>query len=126
MGVPGVTATPEQLRILRHMLGINTPERAEPKPYRNHYAANPGDAELAELERLGMVVRFEPRIPAEYDFFQCTAAGREAALRSFKSIRLPKKRRVYLKFLDVSDCHPDLTFREFLTSPDYDECRRSA
>ena len=116
--------TPAQLHTLRHMLGINTPEDRDPKPYRNHYAAGQGDQELVELERLGAVEFRGERYGLK--FYSCTATGREAAIKSHKAIRYGKPRRVYLKFLEVSDCFCDLTFKEFLTSPEYHECRRSA
>lgn len=116
--------TEKQLDTLRHMLGINTPSDREPKPYRNHYAANPGDAEMLELTALGMVefagIRYE------LHYYQCTDAGRAVAMRSHRTIRLTKAKRIYRKFLDVSDCCPDLTFKEFITSPEFADSRRAA
>lgn len=116
--------TDEQLRTLRHMLGINTPHDPRPKPYRDYYCANPGDPELHELARLGMVKLYSSH--GNYEWFRCTDAGRAAAIASHKTIRHSKSSRVYSKFLDVRDAIPDLTFREFLTNPDFAPTRRAA
>lgn len=116
--------TDEQLRILRHMLGIDLPREREPEPYRDYYCASRGDAELAELARLGAVRLF--RQCEHYDWYCTTETGRAAAIASHRRIRYPKPRRVYCKFLQVSDAFPDLTFREFLTNPDFAETRAKA
>jgi hypothetical protein len=115
---------PYQLRTLRHMLGINTPEDARPKPYRNYYCANPQEAQMLELLRLGAIELYDTR--GGYEWYRCTDAGRAAAMASHKTIRYTRAKRRYLKFLEVSDCWPDLTFREFLTHPRYEATRRSA
>lgn len=116
--------TPEQTRILRHMLGIDKPGEAHPKPYRDYYCANPGDERLHELARLGMVRQVDG--PWAYEWFVTTAEGRSAALASHRAIMLPKRKRVYRRWLSLSDCLPDLTFYEFLTSAEWAEERRSA
>jgi hypothetical protein len=117
-----------QLHTLRHMLGINTPNDCVPRPHRNYAAANRGDTEYLELERLGMVERYRSAssLWGDYDFYRCTDAGRQAAIASHRCIRQPRAARVYAKYLDVADALPDLTFREFLTSPEFAESRRSA
>jgi hypothetical protein len=116
--------TAEQLRILRHMLGIDDPYMSKPKPYRDYYCANPGNQELHELMRLGMVRLYSTR--DSYEWFCCTDAGRAAAMASQRAIRKTKAQRIYAKFLDVSDCWPDLTFKKFLTDPHFIEARREA
>ncbi len=116
--------TPAQLRTLRHMLGINTPDRAHPLPYRDYYCANPDDENLIELERAGAVYRGHAYTECVY--WHCTEAGRAAALASFATIQWPKKRRVYRCFLILRDVFPDLTFRTFLTHSEYAEARRDA
>lgn len=116
--------TAEQLRILRHMLGIDDPYMATPKPYRNYYCANPGDPKLHELARLGMVELYSTH--GSYEWFACTAAGKEAGCDSQRAIRKTKSARVYAKYLDISDCFPDLTFKDFLTDPHFAETRRTA
>jgi hypothetical protein len=114
----------EQLRILRHMLGIDDPYMAKPTPYRNYYCANPGDAKMHELVRLGLVVLYSTH--GSYEWFACTTAGRDAAVASQKAMRVSKSKRLYAKFLDISDCWPDLTFKRFLTDPQFHETRRAA
>lgn len=122
-----LTLTPEQEHILRHMLGIDDPAVRDPKPNRDYYCANPDDHELRELERLGLVKQYQACDTSErYEWFTTTDAGKAAAFASQARTRYPKKKRVYLKFLHISDCCPDLTFREFLTSPHFAEARRSA
>lgn len=117
--------TPRQLNTLRHMLGIETPNDRVPKPSRDYYCANPGDEKLAELERLGAVECYD-RAARGYDWFRCTAAGRIAAMASHRTIRRSKSQRVYVAFLRCKDCFADLSFREFLTHPDFADTRRAA
>lgn len=124
------TFSEEQLRILRHMLGIDD-ARKRIAPYRNYYCANPGDERLHELARLGAVEMYRRTTEAEggdYEWFTTTDAGRAAAIASQKARYFhPKKsKRVYSAFLDVSDCLPDLTFKQFLTDPQFAETRRRA
>jgi len=114
----------EQGDILRHMLGIDKPEEREPKAYRNYYCANHDDQALHALAELGLVKCY--RRDDHYEWFTCTEAGIAAAHASHRAIRYPKRKRVYLKFLHISDVAPDLTFHEFLTSPHFAEVRRSA
>lgn len=118
--------TDEQLHTLRHMLGINTPNDAAPRPYRNYAAVTIGDGAFLELEQLGAVERYEPRTPTEYHWYRCTEAGRAAAMRSHSQIRRTKSQRTYSLFLDIRDSYPDLTFREFLTCSDFAEARARA
>lgn len=107
--------TSEELRILRHMLGIDKPHVRHPKPYRNYYCANPGDPELHALMAAGAVRLYSQS--GGYESFTCTEAGRIAAVESQRTIRLGKPKRLYRAFLDVSDSWPDLTFKQFLTDP---------
>jgi len=121
--------TDDQLHTLRHMLGINTPDDRKPRPYRDYAAVNPGDPEFAELERLGAVERINKPVPSwasDYEWYQCTEAGKAAAMASHRRIRKGKPQRVYLAYLSCRDCCPDLTFKEFLTDPEFDEERRQA
>lgn len=115
--------TVKQLDILRHMLGINDPSKARPKPYRNHAAVDPGNSEYLELARLGMVERVECVVSTSYHWYRCTAAGEAAARASFRAFRYPKRKRRYLAFLDLSDSLTDLTFRDFLTNPEFADVR---
>lgn len=119
--------TGDQLQTLRHMLGIDDPGLREPKPYRNYYAACPGDADMAALAETG-AVRLEsgPRPGFPYDCYICTEAGINEAIRSHRTIRKTKAQRTYLRYLDYSDVCPDLTFRDFLTLPEFADARRDA
>lgn len=114
----------EQLRVLRHMLGIDDPYMPKPKPYRDYYCACPGDPKLHELARLGMVRLYSTH--GSYEWFETTDAGREAGMASHKTIRKSKGKRLYAKWLDISDCFPDLKFKDFLTDDHFAETRRAA
>lgn len=116
--------TNEQLDTLRHMLGINDPNKHKPKPYRNYYCAAHNNMDLLELERLGMVHMYQR--DELYDWYCCTDTGRTAAINSFKSIRRSKAQRTYSRYLDVKDVRPGLAFHEFLTSSDYESIRKEA
>lgn len=114
----------EQLRILRHMLGIDRPTERDPQPCRDYYAAYKGESKMRELEAAGAV-----RLYAECEFYHwytTTDAGRAAAIASHRSIRLSKPKRLYSTFLQISDVHAGLTFREFLTNPAYAAARAAA
>lgn len=114
----------DQLKTLRHMLGLTHPERGQQVPYRNYYCANPGDVRLAELEQLGVVRKYAER--DGYWWYCTTEAGKRAAMKSALGRRLPKAKRIYRTFLHLLDCCPDLTFREFLTNPEFSQARRTA
>lgn len=116
--------TEKQLDTLRHMLGINDPWMPEPTPSRDYFCASSGDPELAELARLGLVRLYSQR--NNYDWYATTDAGKDAAMRSHKTIRYTKAQRVYGKFLDIRDCYSELTFKEFITSPEFADSRRAA
>ena len=118
--------TKDQLDILRHMLGINTPWDRAPKPNRNYAAVTPGDSEFVELEQLGVVEKYRAIIAGEYDWYRCTEEGKLAAMRSHKDIRYKKSQRRYAAYLDMADVFPDLTFKDFLTHPDFKEARDGA
>lgn len=118
--------TKDQLDTLRHMLGINTPWDRVPKPYRNYYAATLGDVGLFELELLGAVEKYETNSDSEYGWYRCTEEGKLAAMRSHKDIRYKKAQRRYAAYLDMTDVFPGLTFKDFLTYPDFKEARDRA
>lgn len=119
-----MTLSGEQLRILRHMLGVDDPRRRSIEPYRNYYCANPGDLALLELERLGAVRQYADH--SGYHWYTTTEQGKDAALQSAMQRRKPKAARVYEVFLDSKDCYPDLTFKEFLMNPCFAEARQRA
>jgi hypothetical protein len=105
----------EQLRVLRHMLGIDRPEMDQPKPYRDYYCASPDDPTMQELLRVGAVELYATQ--GGYEWYRCTPAGRAAGIASHRTIRYTRDQRRYIRFLDLKDCCPDLTFRQFLTDP---------
>jgi len=108
------------------MLGINTPWDRAPRPYRNYAAVNPGDAKFVEMESAGLVERYrEADANNAYDYYRCTDAGRTAAMRSHREIRYTRGERRYIAFLNVRDSFQDLTFREFLTLPEFREARQA-
>lgn len=113
----------EQLRVLRHMLGIDRPDVTKPVPYRDYYCANPGDPDLAELARLGAVRLYDTR--GGYEWYTCTDEGRAAAIASHKTIRYTPAKMRYGRYLDMKDCYPDLTFRRFLTDLRFRSCSKS-
>lgn len=119
-----LTFTAEQEHVLMHMLGIDDPSKAQPQEYRDYYCANPGDPELHELARLGLVRLY--RTDASYEWFTTTDAGKVAARAAHRRSIYPKKKRIYLRFLTASDAIPDLTFKQFLTLPEFAEARRNA
>ena len=116
--------TAAQLDTLRHMLGINDPNAARPVPYRDYYCAPRNCDKLKELERLGMVEQYSDH--GGHDWYRCTEAGRLAAIRSHRTIRRTKAQRVYSKYLEVSDCWHRLTFKDFLTRPEFSASRAEA
>jgi hypothetical protein len=116
--------TSKHLDTLRHMLGINTPTTPRPEPYRNYAAVNPGDPEYLELTALGAIELYGRQ--GSLDYYRCTAAGKLAAMRSHRMIRLSKRKRVYSKFLDVRDALGDISFKDFITLPAYKQSRDSA
>ncbi len=114
----------EQLQILRHMLGIDVDDTPNPSEYRDYYCANRDDPALWEMANLGAVERYAS--DRHYDWYRTTDAGKAAARASQRAMLLPKPKRIYLRWLSISDVCPDLTFRDFLTQPGYAETRRAA
>lgn len=116
----------KQLHTLRHMLGINTPDDRIPKPYRNYAAVSPGDTEFMELDRLGAVEKYRAKGGSEYHWYQCTAEGRLEAIKSHRDIRKTRAQRRYSAYLDMTDVYPGLTFKDFLTHPDFSTIKNLA
>lgn len=118
--------TSDQLHTLRHMLGINTPNDRQPVPSRNYAAVTPGDPAFAALEAAGWVERFRATTwPSRYDLFRCTARGQALAMASHRAIRRSAAQRRYSVYLSLRDAL-DVSFREFLTAPEYADARRQA
>lgn len=91
--------------ILLHTLGIRPRHDTDydREPYRNHYVAGPGHRPPGFLGESDML-------------FACTDLGKARAL-SVRAKRRPKLTRGQLRYrrwLDISDCCPDLTFGQWL------------
>lgn len=121
--------TPEDERKLRHMLGIDDMSKRDPKPYRNYYCAGGKDvAALESLRERGLVEKRSNggALSGGDPVYTATEEGIRVAKESQRRGMLSKGKRLYLRFLRASDCCPDLTFKTFLTSPDWAETRKSA
>jgi len=92
------TYTDEQLRVLRHMLGVDD-RRHKVQAYRDYYCANPGDAALVELERMGAVSLYAERYG--YHWYRTTDQGKAAGLASAAARVLTPAKRRYMDFLDA-------------------------
>ena len=108
--------TPDDIHALQHSLGISD---GRTKEYRNHYADEPDCPQMAKLIAMGLMKRGY-RIPGGLQMYHVTEAGKKIARDNLPPPPSKKKRR-YLRYLDASDAYPDLTFREFLTEPEWKE-----
>lgn len=115
------------VRILAHALGIEYQQaRREPNEYRNYYVSEPDDPEVAQLVEAGLIaLASRPSWTGGLVAFTVTDAGKEQARAFWKARQYPQKKRVYAAFLLVSDVR-EVTFREFLTSPEYAKARENA
>lgn len=107
-----MTATPAQIGLLQHTLGINERRR---DPHRNHFVAGPGHDDMADLEQLeaaGLMIRgHRPTfLPGDSIVFYTTEAGRVLAITSLPE---PKKPSRYEAYLRADGCAGD-SFGEFL------------
>lgn len=121
-------AEEEQVDMLRHMLGINDPSKPSPEPYRNYAAVERGDPLMARLVTLGLVQRYACAASelGGLHYYCCTSAGIAVAKTSFWRRRWTKPKRIYRRFLEVSNCDPDLSFKRFLTDPEFADIRKRA
>ena len=110
--------TERDLSMLRHMLGINTPWDDRPKPYRNYAAVEPENDQFKRLSGEGYVVSCGFTAFSSYEYFKCTDKGTDAAIQSHRSIRWPRAKRRYHRYLDICDCFPDHTFGDFIKDPE--------
>lgn len=116
--------TPQELHILLHTIGLDDPYQE--KSYRNHFVADDGHSDLPAIQKLCLEgLMEEQRAPGFLEagdrVFRVTDCGRQAAERLRR--RPTRAQRRYHRFLEVADCCPDLTFREFLTLPAFAEAR---
>lgn len=109
------------LALLHHTLGISDPYRPERAPYRNHFVAGEGHADMDGLQRLvqaGLMSVSQRALCSQGQLvFAATEQGRELALSTRPRASRSKLR--YARFLEARDCCEDLTFREFLQDPQY-------
>lgn len=110
-----MNATPSQIGLLQHTLGINEHHR---EPYRNHFVASPGHHDMANLEQLesaGLMIRgHRPGfLPSDSIVFYTTEAGRLLAITSLPDLPvLTKAQSKYDHYRDVSECYD--SFAAFL------------
>lgn len=109
------TATPHQIELLHHTLGMRPGQR---DGRRNHFVAGHGHYDMPDLEtleRLGLMAR--ARTPAFLDqqdiVFSATDAGRALALERLPEPPPPPKRSRYSEYLAADGCAGD-SFGEFL------------
>lgn len=103
-------ATPAQISLLQHTLGINEWKR---EPYRNYFVAAPGHHDMPDLEALeasGLMCRGRtPSFCSQNEIvFLTTDAGRALAIEKLPE---PPKRTKHRQWLDMDG---DLSFGEFL------------
>ena len=107
------TATPQQVRLLQHTLGLSEHQR---RSYRNHFVAGPGHHDMPDLESLeiqGLMARVRtPAFCEERDIvFVTTTAGAALALEHLPEPPPPAKQTQYRQWLDADT---GCTFREWL------------
>ena len=113
------------LRLLHHTLGISDPYQPEREPYRNYFVASDGHSDMPGLNRLvaaGMMKSREHPLCGKGSLvFYATDIGKAVAIKTRPKVSRNKLR--YRRFLSLSDCCPDLTFRQFLTDPEFRDYR---
>ncbi|QRI88698.1 hypothetical protein JQN63_20420 [Delftia lacustris] len=107
------TATPQQVRLLQHTLGLSEHQR---RSYRNHFVAGPGHhdmPDLESLESLGLMARVHTPAFCDADdiVFVTTTAGAALALEHLPEPPPPAKQTQYRQWLDADT---GCTFREWL------------
>ncbi len=114
----------DDIHTLRHSLGI---EWAHEKSCRNYFCDELPSPQMERLVRAGLMT--QGRYVAGHEdhsmrYFHVTECGILLAHEDIPVKSMAKRR--YERFLDISDVFPDLTFREFLTSPEFAETRKNA
>ena len=108
----------KMVAILRHSLGI---QWAHDKEYRDYYCACVGEDRLERMADKCLMKRGNFINGGRDRYYFVTELGRAVARED-----IPRKTRSqlrYERFLSVCDCCPDLTFKEFITDPQYREVR---
>lgn len=96
-------ATPQQIGLLQHTLGLRIDRR---EPYRNYFVAGQGHHDmpgLEALESMGLMARARtPKFCDQSDIVFCTTdAGRALALERLPE---PPQRTRYDEYLDAESC----------------------
>jgi len=107
------------LGLIHHALGLSDPYRTAP-PYRNHFVAGEGHSDnegLARLVAAGLMTRRSHPLSGGDFLYTVTDKGINLGMKTRPAISSKKRR--YRRFLSLLDCCPELTFREFLTSPEF-------
>lgn len=111
------------LEILRHALGLDAEGRG--RMYRNHYC-QPVDfdsatlTDIREMVSAGLMVEGKKINEGTDQYFHATDAGKRVAVENVKPVSLSRRR--YLAFLNLD---MGISFKEFLTCPDFAELRRN-
>lgn len=105
------------LGILQHALGRD--QYGHGTDYRNHVVVGEGSADIVlcrEAVSLGLMVEHAAReISGGDPIFTVTDAGKAyIAEHSPKPPKVSRGKERYLRWLEVSDCYPDLKFGEWL------------
>ncbi|WP_109479125.1 hypothetical protein [Paraburkholderia sp. C35] len=117
-------ATPYQIELLQHTLGLSGKTRGNHTPHRNHFVAGNGHHDMKHLEALEglglMERRPSPGFLVDGDIvFAATDIGRSTALAALPE---PKPRTKYEDYLDADGC-AGRNFGEFLCGgrlPEYE------
>ncbi len=118
--MPKITIRNADFAIMLHTLGLTDIYREE--SYRNHFVAGKDHSDMPTLLRLcevGMMREADPpRFLESGDRVFCvTDLGKAYVAKHRERPSRAKKR--YNSFLSLLDCCPDLTFKTFLTDPQY-------
>lgn len=97
------TATPQQVRLLQHTLGLSEHQR---RSHRNHFVTSAGTTDYPDLEALeGLGLMARVRTPAFCDaddiVFVTTKAGADLALEHLPAPIPPEKRTQHRKWVDA-------------------------
>ena len=110
----------KSLHILRHSLGMD--DNGHGNMYRNHYVAGPGHHSYDRLLALVQSGHMEKGdackfLPSGDEVFYVTEKGRAVAF--VPEPPLPPAKRRWKAFRELKEVMTELSFRSFLTDPDF-------
>ncbi len=116
-----IEPTREQMHILLHSLGLTCKDES----YRNHYATDDDDPEIAPMVAAGWMFRGR-MIPGGLRCFHVSEEGKALALahRAATRPKLTRGQRRYRRWLGIADSYSSYTFKDFLTMPAFSEERK--